>query len=226
MEWKTDNLWIASRPSVPAGQESPSSAQPRSRTVPCTGCSGGRPANEGILLGVRSPSWPSASGRRRRSADTAVFEVRPGSIERRIRGGAADQGGKRWGMEAVTATRRPRVPPRLAPRGPCPARNPRSPSRWRTTGAWQSLPGMARARSPAAQGPAGDRRGSIRPVAIVPTTEREPGRAVPAHDIRSPARSANRLPGTVCPSGQESTGDSRACVLTASRPTCSKLVKS
>jgi hypothetical protein len=67
--------------------------------------------------------------------------------------------------------------------------------------------------------------GSIRPVAIVPTTESEPGRAVPAHDIRSPARSANRLPGTVCPLGQESTGDSRVCVLTASRPTCSKLVK-
>jgi len=124
-------------------------------------------------------------------------------------------------MEPATAARRPRVPPRRAPRGPCRARNRRLPGCWRTVGAWESLPGTGRARSPAAPGLPGDRRGRTRPVAIAPTTEIEPGRAVPAHDIPSPARSADRLPGTVCPSGQESTGDSRASVLTASRPTCS-----
>jgi len=179
------------------------------------------PRTKGFCSRARSSSWPSASARRRRSADTAVFDVRPGSIKWRTPGGAADQGGKQWGMEPATATRRPRVPPRLASRVPCPARNLRSSGRWRTTVAWESLPGMARARSPAAQGLPGDRRGRARPVAIVPTTESEPGRAVPAHGIRSPARSAVRLPGTVCPSGQESTGDSRAFVLAASRATCS-----
>ena len=219
-------LWIANRPARAGRLRVAFPPQPRSADRPVhLDAQAADPQTKEFCSRVRSPSWPSASGRRRRSADTAMFEVGPGPIKGRIRGGAADQGGKRWGTEAATATRRPLVPPRLAPRGPCPARNLRSPGRWRTTGAWQSLPGMARARSPAAQGPAGDRRGSIRPVAIVPTTESEPGRAVPAHDIRSPARSANRLPGTVCPSGQESTGDSRACVLTASRPTCSKLVK-